>query len=64
MSETINQMEVSEFKELIYATVKQALLEILEENEALQSKNFLLSVNEARENYRKGEYVALEDLDV
>jgi hypothetical protein len=57
-------MEVSEFKELIYATVKQALSEILEDNEALQSKNYIYSVNEARIDYSKGDYIALEDLNV
>jgi|APIni6443716594_1056825.scaffolds.fasta_scaffold3268401_2 hypothetical protein len=64
MPETISQMEVSEFKELIYATVKQALTEILEDNEALQSNNFLYSVNEARIDYSKGDVIALEDLNV
>lgn len=62
--DTVNNMDIKEFKALIYETVKTAMSDILEDAEALGSQDFIESINEARQDYKNGNFTSLEEIDV
>ncbi|NCS90097.1 MAG: hypothetical protein CO127_07375 [Ignavibacteria bacterium CG_4_9_14_3_um_filter_36_18] len=58
----VNELTIGELKTLISETVKETIEEVIENMEALASKNFINSVHEAREEYKTGKTTKLEDL--
>lgn len=58
----VKDLTISELKKLISEIVKETIENVLEEHEALSSKNFIDSIKEAREEYKSGKYKSLEDI--
>ncbi len=58
----INELTVSELKALISDSIRETLEDIIEDREALSSKNYIDSIREAREEYKSGKVTKLEDL--
>jgi len=59
----INELTVAEFKLLISESVKDILENLFEDIEASQSKSYLNSIREAREDYKAGRVTSLDDLE-
>ena len=59
---TVKDLSVEELESLIEATVRRALEDYLEDREALVSRRYLDSIEEAREDYRAGRTTPLRDL--
>jgi hypothetical protein len=55
-------MEIDELKTLIKSTVYEAMDEYIEDLAALNSNQYLDSIKEAREEYKAGNFVNLEEL--
>jgi hypothetical protein len=62
--ETLQNMDLNQLKDLIYETVRKAMNDALEDKEALESTNFQLSIQEARNDYKSGNFINLDELDV
>ncbi len=62
--ETLQSMDLNQLKDLIYETVRKAMNDALEDKEALESTNFQLSIQEARNDYKSGNFINLDELDV
>lgn len=62
MDTQIKDLSVNEFKELVETTVRQSVEGILEDYIAMQSKNYILSVAEARQDYKTGNYKTLGEM--
>ncbi len=62
--ETLQNLDLSQFKDLIYETVRKAMNDALEDKEALDSKEFVTSIKDARIEYNNGKFLDLEDIDV
>ncbi len=54
MSNMVKDLSVDELSTLIRDTVDRAIEDKLEDFQALSSKSFLRSIEEAREDYREG----------
>ncbi|RLG68788.1 MAG: hypothetical protein DRO07_03085 [Candidatus Iainarchaeum archaeon] len=50
----LKELTVSEFKALVSTTVKESVEDIIEDFIALNSRNYLRSIKEARKDYREG----------
>lgn len=59
----LNELTVAEFKLLISESVKDVIENLLEDIEASQSKSYLDSIREAREDYKAGRLTSLDDLE-
>ncbi len=59
----LNELTVAEFKLLISESVKDVIENLLEDIEASQSKSYLNSIREAREDYKAGRLTSLDDLE-
>ena len=59
----LNELTVGEFKLLISESVKDVIENLLEDIEASQSKSYLNSIREAREDYKAGRLTSLDDLE-
>lgn len=62
--ETLQNLDLNQFKDLIYETVRKAMNDVLEDKEALESTNFQLSIQEARNDYKSENFINLDELDV
>lgn len=58
----ISELTVGELKILIDLAVKDSIENLVENSEALSSESFMKSINEAREDYSRGDFVKLEDV--
>ena len=59
----LSELTIAELKEIISESVVESIQDYFENLEALSSNNYLKSIKEAREEYRAGKTVNLEDLD-
>jgi len=59
----LNELTVAEFKLLISESVKDVIENLLEDIEASQSKSYLNSIREAREDYKAGRLTSLDNLE-
>lgn len=62
MNAKVNELTVDELKEVIEKSVKEAIEDYLEDQEALSSPNFIKSIHEAREDYKAGRVTPIEDI--
>ncbi len=62
MATTVSDLTVKELKEIISDTVKDSMDDMLEEIMALQSEEYIRSIKEAREDYKKGRVKSFEEL--
>ena len=62
MSKTIKEMTTDEFREMITSVVQEAVDNAMEDIIALNSVEYVNSITEAREEYRKGDVKPLEDV--
>ncbi|HEV2853172.1 MAG TPA: hypothetical protein VHC97_10245 [Thermoanaerobaculia bacterium] len=58
----VKDMSVDDLREIIEETVRRTLESYVEDLQALSSASYLDSIQEAREDYRHGRTVPLEDL--
>ncbi len=58
----IKDLSVDELREVIQSTVRQTLEDYLEDFRALDSPSFVRSIAEAREDYKAGRTIPLDDL--
>ena len=54
METKISELTIDQLKDLISNTVKETIEEYLEDFKALSSKEYINSIAEAREDYKKG----------
>lgn len=59
----LNELTVAEFKLLISESVQDVIENLLEDIEASQSKSYLNSIREAREDYKAGRLTNLDALE-
>jgi len=50
----LKELTVSEFKALVSTTVKESVEDVIEDLIALNSRNYLRSIEEAKKDYREG----------
>jgi len=62
MSGLVKELSVNELRTVIRDTVEQTLEDKLEDLQALSSRSFLHSIEEAREDFRAGRVTSLDDL--
>lgn len=62
METQIKDLSVTELKELIENTVKQSVEGVLEDYIAAQSKEYIFSIAEARQDYKTGNYKTLGEI--
>jgi hypothetical protein len=62
MHDTINTLSIYDFKKIISDTVQEVLLNYIEDFQALSSKAYINSIQEARNDYKSGNSIDLEDL--
>lgn len=62
METQIKDLSVGELKELIENTVRQSVEVVLEDYIASQSKDYVMSIAEARQDYKTGNYKTLEEM--
>ena len=62
MSTKLQELTVEDLKGLISKAVRETMEEVLEDLSAKGSKQFLDSVQEAREDFREGRVQDLDDL--
>ena len=58
----IGELTVEEFKSLISETIKETFEDLLEDLIALNSENYLKSIEEARRDFKEGRVKKLEDV--
>ena len=58
----VGELSVEELKGIVAETVKEVLEDWLEDFEALLSRSYLSSIEEAREDYREGRVKDLEEV--
>jgi len=56
------ELSVEELKGIVAETVREVLEDWLEDLEALLSRSYVASVEEAREDYREGRVKSLEEV--
>ncbi|HEV8581471.1 MAG TPA: hypothetical protein VGX68_20595 [Thermoanaerobaculia bacterium] len=61
MAHQVKDMSVDDLRDMIQDTVRQTLEDYLEDLQALASPSYIASIEEAREDYRQGRTVRLED---
>lgn len=59
----LNELTVAEFKLLIPESLKNVIENLLEDIEASQSKSYLDSIREAREDYKAGRLTSHDDIE-
>jgi len=59
---TVKDMTTEELQTLIAKTVKESIQDILEEIQAFNSDSYLKDIEEAREEYKMGKIIRLEDI--
>ncbi len=63
-AKTLKDLTVEEFKILISDTIKENVEDLVEDVAALSNREYLKSIEEAREDYRQGRVKHLEEIDV
>jgi len=58
----VKDLTVEEFQSLISNTIKDTLEDLIEDILALSSKNYLQSIEEARQNYKNGKAKTYEEV--
>jgi len=58
----IKEMTAEELQALIAKTVKESVQDIIEDIQALNSDTYLADIEEAREEYKSGKIMRLEDI--
>ncbi len=58
----LKDMDAEELKLLIKESVREAMEDLIEDMEALSSEKFIKSIEEARNDYKKGRTKDLEEL--
>jgi len=58
----VKDLTIEEFQSLISTIVKDTIEDYMEDMIALMSKNYLKSIKEARDDYKKGNFKYLEDI--
>ncbi|GAI02091.1 unnamed protein product [marine sediment metagenome] len=58
----VKDLTIEEFQSLISTIVKDTIEDYMEDMIALTSKNYLKSIKEARDDYKKGNFKYLEDI--
>jgi hypothetical protein len=61
MAVPVRDLDVDQLRQLIAETVRHSMEDYLEDVEALRSKSFMLSIEEARKDYREGKVTSLEE---
>jgi hypothetical protein len=61
MSMAIKDMTTDELRELIATTVRESMEEIMEDLRALNSPEFIQSIEESRRDYERGDVRPLEE---
>ena len=62
MGKVLKELSVDEFKELISETVKESIEDFMEDILALLSPDYLNSIKEAREDYKKGRVTSFKEV--
>lgn len=62
METRIKDLTIEEFRALISETVRGVVEETVEDMMALSSPNYIMSVAEARKEYKEGKAKSLEDV--
>ena len=62
MNTKISELTVDELKNLITKTVQESIEDYLEDLKALSSKDYINSIREAREDYKKGDYKDIDEV--
>lgn len=62
MHTKIKDLTVDELKLIISDSIKENLQDITEDLLALSSRSYIDSIEEAREDYKKGKTVSIEDI--
>lgn len=62
MSTKISDLSVEEMKKLIAECVRETMEDVMEDILALNNPEFIRSIQEAREDYRKGDVKPLEQV--
>lgn len=62
MGTKVSDLTVDELKDLISHTVKDSLEDALEDLLALQSEEYIESIEEARKDYKEGKTKSFEEL--
>jgi len=63
-SNKIKGFDSWEFKTLISDTINENIEDLFEDLTALSSKEYLISIKEAREDYKYGRVKRIEEIDV
>lgn len=58
----VSDLTIDEFRDLVSHTVKDSLEDALEDLLALQSEEYLESIEEARRDYKEGRTTSFEEL--
>ena len=58
----VKDLTIAELRHIISEIVRETMEGILEDREALSSKNYIDSIKEAREDYKNGKFTNLEDI--
>ena len=62
MKTKVKDLTVIELRNLISDTIRTSMEDVLEDMEALSSKEYLHSIKEAREDYKEGRVKQLEEV--
>lgn len=62
MATHVSELSIEEFKELISESVRTSFEDMLEDYTAMGRPEFLRSIAEAREQYKRGDVTPLEQL--
>jgi hypothetical protein len=62
METQVKDLSLTEFKKLISETVRKSMEEYLEDIICLNNPQYIQSIKEAREDYKKGDYKSFEDI--
>lgn len=60
----VKDMTIDELRDMISNIVKSSMEPLIEDYLALSSDNYKQSIKEARDDYKNGRYVSIEDIDV
>ncbi|MCX6153249.1 MAG: hypothetical protein NT007_03720 [Candidatus Kapabacteria bacterium] len=62
MEQLVESLSIKDFKAIIKSTVEETLQNNIEDIIAFNSPNYINSIEEAREDYKSGNFVNLKDL--
>ena len=62
MNTKVKDLTVEDLRSLISNTVKESMEDLIEDMLALSSKEYLQSIEEARDNYKKGKSKYFEEI--